>query len=120
MWGCWSRGMWTWVFFFFRQKTAYEMRISDWSSDVCSSDLCAMQKGVKDRALVPDQVVRRIMADMCAQRVLSSRTPQCPVPGSAFQQRREYDCGVPPCSVHVPLKPDPQRYCAQCRPWPLS
>src|SRR3546814_4004426 len=25
---------------FFKQKTAYEMRISDWSSDVCSSDLC--------------------------------------------------------------------------------
>src|SRR3546814_4788373 len=30
---CW------WCFFFFKQKTAYEMRISDWSSDVCSSDL---------------------------------------------------------------------------------
>src|SRR3546814_8710257 len=28
-------------FFFFKQKTAYEMRISDWSSDVCSSDLAA-------------------------------------------------------------------------------
>src|SRR3546814_20071007 len=28
-------------FFFFKQKTAYEMRISDWSSDVCSSDLTA-------------------------------------------------------------------------------
>src|SRR3546814_15747533 len=27
------------VFFFFKQKTAYEMRISDWSSDVCASDL---------------------------------------------------------------------------------
>src|SRR3546814_3681245 len=27
------------LFFFFNQKTAYEMRISDWSSDVCSSDL---------------------------------------------------------------------------------
>src|SRR3546814_2403952 len=27
------------VFFFFKQKTAYEMRMSDWSSDVCSSDL---------------------------------------------------------------------------------
>src|SRR3546814_4440984 len=26
--------------FFFKQKTAYELRISDWSSDVCSSDLC--------------------------------------------------------------------------------
>src|SRR3546814_5055554 len=32
--------MLTWlIFFFFKQKTAYEMRISDWSSDVCSSDL---------------------------------------------------------------------------------
>src|SRR3546814_3644710 len=29
--------------FFFKQKTAYEMRISDWSSDVCSSDLCCKQ-----------------------------------------------------------------------------
>src|SRR3546814_12037665 len=31
------------VFFFFKQKTAYEMRISDWSSDVCSSDLAQVQ-----------------------------------------------------------------------------
>src|SRR3546814_8263748 len=30
-------------FFFFKQKTAYEMRISDWSSDVCSSDLALPQ-----------------------------------------------------------------------------
>src|SRR3546814_20216842 len=33
--------MWFCFFFFFKQKTAYEMRISDWSSDVCSSDLAA-------------------------------------------------------------------------------
>src|SRR3546814_963937 len=35
-------------FFFFKQKTAYEMRISDWSSDVCSSDLVArlIQQGL--------------------------------------------------------------------------
>src|SRR3546814_10342514 len=32
------------VFFFFKQKTAYEMRISDWSSDVCSSDLNANEE----------------------------------------------------------------------------
>src|SRR3546814_1971260 len=32
-------GSFFFVFFFFKQKTAYEMRISDWSSDVCSSDL---------------------------------------------------------------------------------
>src|SRR3546814_5400089 len=31
------------MFVFFKQKTAYEMRISDWSSDVCSSDLLAAQ-----------------------------------------------------------------------------
>src|SRR3546814_9716676 len=31
-------------FFFFKQKTAYEMRISDWSSDVCSSDLEAPER----------------------------------------------------------------------------
>src|SRR3546814_6276184 len=31
------------MFFFFKQKTAYEMRISDWSSDVCSSDLAARE-----------------------------------------------------------------------------
>src|SRR3546814_19972214 len=30
------------MFFFFKQKTAYDMRISDWSSDVCSSDLIAV------------------------------------------------------------------------------
>src|SRR3546814_7396074 len=30
------------MFFFFKQKTAYEMRISDWSSDVCSSDLVGL------------------------------------------------------------------------------
>src|SRR3546814_15129632 len=34
--------MFFFVFFFFKQKTAYEMRISDWSSDVCSSDLAAI------------------------------------------------------------------------------
>src|SRR3546814_4825361 len=34
------------VFFFFKQKTAYEMRISDWSSDVCSSDLATFLKFV--------------------------------------------------------------------------
>src|SRR3546814_4681543 len=36
-------------FFFFKQKTAYEMRISDWSSDVCSSDLVT-SRGEADEA----------------------------------------------------------------------
>src|SRR3546814_15576795 len=36
-------------FFFFNQKTAYEMRISDWSSDVCSSDLSISQGSWEDQ-----------------------------------------------------------------------
>src|SRR3546814_3458278 len=46
-------------FFFFKQKTAYEMRISDWSSDVCSSDLlidchiCRRDVGVRRSTRVP-------------------------------------------------------------------
>src|SRR3546814_5707261 len=36
-------GIWMIVLFFIKQKTAYEMRISDWSSDVCSSDLTQQQ-----------------------------------------------------------------------------
>src|SRR3546814_8314927 len=43
-------------FFFFKQKTAYEMRISDWSSDVCSSDLLAS----RDRLRL-DQRTRQVM-----------------------------------------------------------
>src|SRR3546814_6388494 len=37
------------LIFFFKQKTAYEMRISDWSSDVCSSDLIFNALGAVDR-----------------------------------------------------------------------
>src|SRR3546814_3182034 len=54
-------------FFFFKQKTAYEMRISDWSSDVCSSDL--MTDVADDRAAIDlkersDSLVGRIAADI--------------------------------------------------------
>src|SRR3546814_12190424 len=40
--------MYVFYFFFFKQKTAYEMRISDWSSDVCSSDLVTTPNGVRN------------------------------------------------------------------------
>src|SRR3546814_16264462 len=54
-------------FLFFKQKTAYELRISDWSSDVCSSDLIRNS----DRRLVwgaacIDRCVRRCDANRCA------------------------------------------------------
>src|SRR3546814_6780671 len=56
-------------FFFFKQKTAYEMRISDRCSDVCSSDLCAAQLRNRRRmiALLPEHhhcgIQRRFFAE---------------------------------------------------------
>src|SRR3546814_1716599 len=55
-------------FFFFKHKTAYEMRISDWSSDVCSSDLAAqaaqrIQYLGQHRGLVDLPVLLRRQAD---------------------------------------------------------
>src|SRR3546814_4745924 len=49
------------VFFFFKQKTAYEMRISDWSSDVCSSDLLTVGEhvGMGANLVAVDQQVLR-------------------------------------------------------------
>src|SRR3546814_9445649 len=41
------------LFFFFKQKTAYEMRISDWSSDVCSSDLSVAIADVREALDAP-------------------------------------------------------------------
>src|SRR3546814_193403 len=51
------------LFFFFKQKTAYEMRISDWSSDVCSSDLHGgeLQRRGEHKAL-PDRGDQRLAA----------------------------------------------------------
>src|SRR3546814_10702313 len=49
--------LWNLVFFFFKPMTAYEVRISDWSSDVCSSDLADRDEGIarRDRAAVEHQ-----------------------------------------------------------------
>src|SRR3546814_7320839 len=71
------------LFFFFKQKTAYEMRISDWSSDVCSSDLKRkaplhlrrrFQRAVHEALALEAQCInRRLLADR-AQHVLQ-RSP---------------------------------------------
>src|SRR3546814_7291948 len=51
-------------FFFFKQKTAYEMRISDWSSDVCSSDLKveALPRAIPMSAVTTPLLLRRTAA----------------------------------------------------------
>src|SRR3546814_9011288 len=49
-------------FFFFKQKTAYEMRISDWSSDVCSSDLLyALPDAQLDVVIHPESAIHSLV-----------------------------------------------------------
>src|SRR3546814_2927831 len=55
------------IFFFFKQKTAYELRISDWSSDVCSSDL--LGRDIVDRA------AGRVLAEQDALRAFEHFDP---------------------------------------------
>src|SRR3546814_8183710 len=53
-----------WFFFFFKQKTAYEMRISVWSSDVCSSDLGGVRRlGLAHPLPDFDHPARRVAVD---------------------------------------------------------
>src|SRR3546814_15762835 len=93
-------------FFFFKQKTAYEMRISDWSSDVCSSDLAqlgaqAVHLPVADNQLPPAH--RSFPLCFC-----------CTVPcGAALQSARrvgradERRAGI--CPALAPHRPLPTR-----------
>src|SRR3546814_1020997 len=62
------------MFFFFKQKTAYEMRISDWSSDVCSSDLRTFAQECSDASRSPRN---RRTAD-AARRIAECRNPRPP------------------------------------------
>src|SRR3546814_3650207 len=55
----------SYYFFFFKQKTAYDMRISDWSSDVCSSDL---QQGEVALEVGADLVAEVVGRDQIAVR----------------------------------------------------
>src|SRR3546814_2882250 len=55
--------------FFFKQKTAYEMRISDWSSDVCSSDLLVMLAGFRKAGEFREFAQRDVHAEGAAARL---------------------------------------------------
>src|SRR3546814_2380114 len=76
------------VFFFFKQKTAYEMRISDWSSDVCSSDLSSTVR--HDR--------------------VSPRADAAPQPPAA----RASDCAAPPAPRRRTDRSEERRVGKEC------
>src|SRR3546814_19121396 len=69
-------------FFFFKHKTAYEMRISDWSSDVCSSDLARRGDGgeaglepLADAGGVLDRLEERRVGQECVSTCSSRWSP---------------------------------------------
>src|SRR3546814_110320 len=78
-------------FFFFKQKTAYEMRISDWSSDVCSSDLISHSPAQNDaKRSIEDHVV--CMATSHRRARLLDQLQQIPI---ADQDARQIGEGIP-------------------------
>src|SRR3546814_1956219 len=90
------------VYFFFKQKTAYEMRISDWSSDVCSSDLHPVDRrllsvtGPSDAAervgghiIVERQVGGHMLADRHRDRAARRRRDDALDARAVGQARRE-------------------------------
>src|SRR3546814_8370113 len=66
------------LFFFFKQKTAYEMRISDWSSDVCSSDLWGNRRQPWFLVLLrkrEPRVTSVVVSDFCAPALTGAQVP---------------------------------------------
>src|SRR3546814_9195552 len=66
-------------FFFFKQKTAYEMRISDWSSDVCSSDLrmqTALTTFALDDTSVSGYLYHRLLGHEVEPQVIRANLPK--------------------------------------------
>src|SRR3546814_10551695 len=79
------------VFFFFKQKTAYEMRISDWSSDVCSSDLPARRKHRRGPVRQLRRAIGRAEAESRRPQLIHSprkRTPPCASKERRSEERR--------------------------------
>src|SRR3546814_10310069 len=77
-------------FFFFKQKTAYEMRISDWSSDVCSSDL---------RPDRPDRHARSPPRSKSVAQRVPSANPDFPDPRRREKRFRSLCVEYGPCKA---------------------
>src|SRR3546814_2735295 len=103
--------------FFFKQKTAYEMRISDWSSDVCSSDLAIAPLLPELRRPRPAWVRARpagkAVPSASGHAVQALPSPAAPPPGGFAtgagsgrraqidRSPRSYCCPIPPCPRHA-------------------
>src|SRR3546814_16489313 len=103
-------------FFFFKQKTAYEMRISDWSSDVCSSDLarwfhiCIFRM----RGRLPDQPFSCEAGEGLSCRPPTRAFPLLP----ALKHQQRIHANVEPTHPPVQMRPGPQTGRARCADHP--
>src|SRR3546814_16977924 len=104
-------------FFFFKQKTAYEMRISDWSSDVCSSDLPAQQRDrgqQRDRDQVLEQQDGECQAPVVGVELLALGQ-QLQADRGGRQRQAQADHPRPfPVQVRGQIHHRPQRQRAPC------
>src|SRR3546814_19264582 len=102
--------------FFFKQKTAYEMRISDWSSDVCSSDLWSIRgpEGNPDARARRTEIVA-VAAGIGAEKFELERAGVVPGglrrggedrPGCGGRRAHEYG-GRPPRRIDTGVLPSP-------------
>src|SRR3546814_2380456 len=94
------------VFFFFKQKTAYEMRISDWSSDVCSSDLQEDIDGVEYAREQAEQVAGEIGGRQFIALPHQQRRPR---------EREQHRDRLPPARQRAGEEDAPQIGRASCR-----
>src|SRR3546814_19291867 len=83
-------------FFFFKQKTAYEMRISDWSSDVCSSDLLpcgvnTLSRGI-DHANIDVFIHVGHLEHKFIRQILIIRIQECDIPARSEERRVGKEC----------------------------
>src|SRR3546814_4924250 len=75
------------LFFFFKQKTAYEMRISDWSSDVCSSDLTATCGQSSSAAIAAQKARQRACSESAGSSISCHQISA--IPGKLHSGQRE-------------------------------
>src|SRR3546814_20669124 len=97
-------------FFFFKQKTAYEMRISDWSSDVCSSDLLGRSGLSSGSIALHDQGVPLRLAGLGTRRLATLALQKSAIREGAILLVDEIEHGLEPhrlIGAIAHLKADP-------------
>src|SRR3546814_7005676 len=99
------------MFFFCKQKTAYEMRISDWSSDVCSSDLDQVHGRFAGRVVLAhaDLGSGQPARDACTAAMLSSKLAWFMAPGGVIASDQELYLPAAE-SLALPAEVQPGRY----------